>query len=192
MELLELMKHRRSIRKYEDRQISQEDLDKILEAGLFAPNASGAQRCKIVAIQNADLIEKLGRLNASCLNRAFLKGAHVSDDQPSIVDDPNIKSGFYGAPTICVMFGLKDFVYSVPDAFCCAENIVLEAADLGISSCIIARAEETFENEFGQQLMKEWNIPENQTARCVVLLGYCRGDYPKEKPRKPARCLVVK
>ncbi|MFR1215244.1 MAG: nitroreductase family protein [Acutalibacteraceae bacterium] len=53
-----------------------------------------------------------------------------------------MKSGFYGAPTVCVIFGQKNF-YSVPDAFCCAENMVLAATELGVSSCIIARGEET-------------------------------------------------
>ena len=50
MELLELMKHRRSIRKYEDRQIDRADLEKVMEAGLYAPNAGGGQRSIIVAI----------------------------------------------------------------------------------------------------------------------------------------------
>ena len=44
MELLELMKHRRSIRKYEDRQIEKADLEKVIQAGLSAPNAGGGQR----------------------------------------------------------------------------------------------------------------------------------------------------
>ena len=50
MELLELIKKRRSIRKYQDKQIAEEDLNKILEAGAYAPNAGGGQRRMIVAI----------------------------------------------------------------------------------------------------------------------------------------------
>lgn len=48
-------------------------------------------------------------------------------------------ASFYGAPAVCVVFGPKNFLYSVPDAFCCAENMVLMAADLGLASCIVAR-----------------------------------------------------
>lgn len=44
MELLELMKGRRSIRRYQDRQISKADLETILQAGTYAPNAGGGQR----------------------------------------------------------------------------------------------------------------------------------------------------
>ena len=92
MELLELMKHRRSIRKYEDRQIDRADLEKVMEAGLYAPNAGGGQRSMIVAIHNPELVEKLGRLNVACMDRSRLIGSHVSAEQPSIIDDPSIKS----------------------------------------------------------------------------------------------------
>ena len=191
MELMELIKYRRSIRKYEDRQIEKADLEKVIEAGLFAPNAGGGQRCLMVAVHNKDTVEKIGRLNVACMDRSHLAGKFVSAEQPSIIDDPTIKSGFYGAPTVCVLFGPKNFLYSIPDAFCCAENMVLEATELGLASCIIARGEETFANPEGEAYLKEWNIPENYIARCFVLLGYCKGDYPVEKPRKPDRSLIV-
>ena len=191
MELLELMKYRRSIRKYEDRQIEKADLEKVIEAGLFAPNAGGGQRCLMVAVHNKDTVEKIGRLNVACMDRSHLAGKFVSAEQPSIIDDPTIKSGFYGAPTVCVLFGPKNFLYSVPDAFCCAENMVLEATELGLASCIIARAEETFANPEGQAYLREWNIPGNYEARCFVLLGYCNGTYPAEKPRKARRSMII-
>lgn len=102
-----------------------------------------------------------------------------------------MKSGFYGAPAVCVVFAQKNFLYSISDAFCCAENMVLMAAELGISSCIVARAEETFENEIGAALLREWGVPENYIVRCFVLLGYVDGDYPQGKPRKASRRKIV-
>lgn len=68
----------------------------------------------------------------------------------SAIDDPSIRNGFYGAPAVCVVFAQEDFLYSVPDAFCCAENMALAACELGISSCIVARAEETFDHPEGE------------------------------------------
>lgn len=191
MEILELMKHRRSIRKYEEKQVERDTLEAIIEAGLYAPNAGGGQRSKIVGIRNAELAEKIGKLNIARFDRSRLAGSYVSKDQPSIIDDPSMKSGFYGAPAVCVIFGQKDFLYSIPDAFCCAENMVLAAAALGVSSCIVARGEETFDNEIGAALLKEWDIPENYVARCFVLLGYCKGEYPAAKPRKANRSKMV-
>lgn len=191
MELLQLMQQRRSIRKYQDKQIPKEMLDKIIEAGLYAPNAGGGQRTIICAVRNKALSEEIGRLNLSRFDRKKLVGTYVSKEQPSTIDDPTIKSGFYGAPTVCVIFGQKNFLYSIPDSFCCAENMVLEAADLGISSCIVARGEETFDNEIGADILKEWEIPENYIARCFVLLGYCNGEYPQAKPRRSGRVKFI-
>lgn len=191
MELLELMKNRRSIRKYQEKQISREELETIIEAGTYAPNAGGGQRRFIVGIRNAELAEKIGRLNVARFDRSKLSGSFVSADQPSIIDDPTMKSWFYGAPAVCVVFAMKNFLYSIPDAFCCAENMVLMAAELGISSCIVARGEETFDNEIGAALLREWNIPENYIARCFVTLGYCDGPYPEAKPRKPHRAKII-
>lgn len=189
--LLTIIKERRSIRRYQNRQIPKYDLEKIIEAGLYAPNAGGGQRSKIVAIHNKDLVEQLGKMNIANFNRSNLIGSYVNAEQPSIIDDPTITSGFYGAPTVCAIFTPKKFLYGIPDAFCCAQNMVLEAYELGISSCIIARAEETFDNPLGEQLLKDWNISKDMVARCFVLLGYCDGDYPLPKERKENRSLII-
>ena len=191
MELFELMKYRRSIRKYQDKQISKLYLEKILEAGTDAPNAGGGQRSIILGIHNQELAEKIGQLNLARFDRSKLSGSYVSKEQPSVIDDSSIKSGFYGAPTVCVVFAQKNFLYSIPDAFCCAENMVLMATELGISSCIIARGEETFDNEIGAAFLQEWEIPANYIARCFVLLGYCDGEYPQAKPRKENRGKII-
>ena len=191
MELLDAIKTRRSIRKYQDVQIPREALEKIIEAGTYASNAGGGQRSMIVGIRNAELVEKLGRMNMAHFNRDRLLGSFVSKEQPSVIDDPTIKSGFYGAPALCIVFAQKNFMFGIPDAFCCAETMLMEAFDLGISSCIVSRAEETFDNETGAAMLKEWEVPENYIARCFVTLGYCDGEYPASKPRKENRSRII-
>ena len=94
MEFFDLLKIRRSIRKYQNRQIEREDLEKIIEAGLYAPNAGGGQRTIIVAIHNKELCETIGKCNAAKFDRSKLAGSYVSKEQPSLIDDPAIKSGF--------------------------------------------------------------------------------------------------
>ncbi|MDE6244327.1 MAG: nitroreductase family protein [Treponemataceae bacterium] len=191
MELLDIIKKRRSIRKYTDEQIPRADLETIIEAGLCAPNAGGRQGTVIVGIHDKDLAETVGKLNLARFDRSRLEGNYVSKEQPSIIDNPNIKSGFYGAPSVCVVFAPKHFLYSIPDAFCAAENMVLQATELGISSCIIARGEETFDNDCGERLLKAWGVPENYIARCFVILGYLDGEPPHAKPIDPNRSKII-
>ena len=191
MELLEQIKNRRSIRKYQSVQIPRLDLEKRIEAGTDASNAGGGQRSMIVGIRNAKLVEQIGKMNMAHFDRSKLIGSHVSKEQPSVIDDPTIKSGFYGAPALCIVFAQKNFMFGIPDAFCCAETMLMEAYDLGISSCIVSRAEETFDNETGAEMLKEWGVPENYIARCFVTLGYCDGEYPQAKPRKENRSKII-
>ncbi len=191
MELLDLIKNRRSIRKYQSRQIPREAVEKIVEAGLYAPNAGGRQGTMIVAVRDGALTEKLGRMNLAKFDRSRLLGTYVSKEQPSTIDDPTIRSGFYGAPTVCAVFAPQNFLFSIPDAFCAAENMVLEAAALGIASCIVSRGEETFAGEEGQKYLSAWHVLEGYVARCFVILGYCDGSYPAPKPRRAGRCLIV-
>lgn len=191
MDIFDLIRSRRSIRKYQERQIPRELVKKVLEAGSYAPNAGGGQRSVLVAIHDRELTERLGRLNAASMDRRKLLSGYVSADQPSIIDDPSIKSGFYGAPTVCVVFTPVNFLYGIPDAFCCAENMVLSASELGLASCIVARGEDTFDTLLGRELMKKWGIPEGWTARCFVTLGYCKGDYPSPKERRAGRIKMI-
>lgn len=189
--LIDIIKKRHSIRKYTDKQISRSDLEIILEAGNYAPNAGGGQRSIIVAVHNSELAEKLGIMNVSAFDRSQLIGNYVSKEQPSVIDDPKIKNGFYGAPTVICIFGQNNFLYREADAFCIAENIVLQAAELDIFSCIVSRGAETFANEAGKQLLKEWDIPENYGCVCFVVLGYIDGEIPHTKPRRKNRIKIV-
>ena len=188
---MNLIKARHSIRKYTNKQISIEDLEKILEAGNFAPNAGGGQRSMLVALHNKDLATYVGKLNIASFDRTQLLGNYVSKEQPSIIDDPTIKNGFYDAPTVVCVFCQDNFLFKTADAFCMMENMILQATELGIASCIISRGEETFDSEAGKKLMKEWEVPEGYSCQGFVILGYIDGEQPQSKPRKTNRVKII-
>ena len=78
IELLDIIRTRHSIRKYQARQITREDMDKVIEAGLRAPNAGGRQGSIIVGVHNAKLTEQLGKLNIAQFDSSAQIGrAHV-------------------------------------------------------------------------------------------------------------------
>lgn len=72
-----------------------------------------------------------------------------------------------------------NFPFRTADAFCMMENMVLQATELGIASCIISRGAETFCSEEGQRLLKEWEIPANYSCQGFVILGYIEGEQPQ-------------
>jgi len=193
MELLEMMKHRRSIRKYLDQNVEREKLEKIAQAGIFAPSPGGRQGTKIIMLEDSALIEKIGIVNANCENRNW-GGDGVSAEQPSIIDDLSIKSGFYGCPAlgiVCVPKRMATKVNGIGSAFVSAENMVMEAYELGVSSCIVGRAEATFSDPEMAELLAQWALDEEYTPMVFVCLGYINGVYPKVKARKEDRILWV-
>ena len=65
--LMDIIKARHSIRKYTDEQISREDMEKVMEAGNFAPNAGGGQRSILIGIHNKEMTTEIGIMNLSKL-----------------------------------------------------------------------------------------------------------------------------
>ena len=191
MQLKDIIKSRHSIRKYTDEQIKSEDLQVILEAGNYAPNAGGGQRSMLVAIHNKELTTHIGKMNIAKFDRTNLAGNFVSKEQPSTIDDTTIKNGFYDAPTVVCVFAQKDLLFKTADAFCCAENMILQATELDIASCIISRGKETFDSDEGRRFMKKWNIPDNYECQCFVILGYLKGEAPHSKPRRAGRIKII-
>ena len=192
MELMDIIRRRRSIRKYLDRKIEREKLDQIVEAGLYAPNPGGRQGTKILLLDDAAMIEKIGVVNANCENRNWDAG--VSMEQPSIIDDKSIKSGFYGCQAlamVCIQWARKDQVNQIGSAFVCAQNMVLEAYDLGVSSVIVGRAEATFAHPEMQALLDKWGLDPDYMPIVFVCLGYINGEYPKIKARNEGRSIYI-
>lgn len=192
MEVLELIKQRRSIRKYQDKPIEKEKLEKIVEAGLYAPNPGGRQDTKIIVLNNSELIERIGIVNANCENRNWGRG--VNTEQPSIIDDLSIKSGFYGCTSlamVCIQKSQIDKVNPIGGAFAVAENMVLEAYDIGVSSCIVGRAVATFSQPEMTSLLDNWGLDDHYIPVVFVCLGYINGDYPNSKARKENRVTFI-
>ncbi len=192
-EVIRNLLERRTIRHYKDEQIREDELQLILQAGLYASTAGGRQLPVMLVCQDKETNEKLGRINRTAFGRANSDGIHfVSQAQKSIADDDSIKSGFYGAPTVVTLFAPSDWLYGVNDCTSVAVNMTLAAWSLGIGSCYVSRAEETFASEPGRKLMQEAGIDERYTARVCLCLGYPEGDTGTARPRKDGRIKFVR
>jgi nitroreductase len=150
-QVIECILERRSIRKYRPEQIPQADLETIVSAGLHAPNAGGRQSAVMVLCRNRDINEALGAINCGVQQgRPSAATVNVSQEQPSILDDPAISSAFYGAPTVVTLFAPEGFVNGIGDCCTMAENMMLAAHSLGFGSCLVARAGQAFDSEYGR------------------------------------------
>ena len=163
---------RRSCRKYESKQIKDEELNAILKAGEYAPSGMGLQSPKMVVLQNKETIKKISKLNAIIMEKDI---------------DP-----FYSAPTVIVVLADKTKMTYIEDGSLVLGNLMNAAHSLGIGSCWIHRAKEEFATEEGKELLKEWNIPDNYVGIGHCILGYPCGKLQEPKPRKEDYYRIIK
>ena len=163
-ETLENITTRRSIRQFNDTPVPKELIEKICEAGTYAPTGMGKQSPIIVAVTNPTVRNKLSKLNAAIMNGT---------------NDP-----FYGAPVVLVVLADKERGTYLYDGSLVMGNMMLAAHDLGLGSCWIHRAKEVFESEEGKALLKEWGIEGDYEGIGNCIIGYPDGKEPVAKPRK--------
>ena len=190
--VMEAILHRRSIRRFDPRQIEEEKLQQILEAGLYAPSAGGRQGVLFVVCQDREVNEKLGKIKrANSRPKMATATSWVSKEQPSIADDPKLTNAFYDAPTVITLFGPKNFLFAVDDCAVAAENMMLAADALGIGSCYLGQGWPAFADPYGQEILRTWGIRGDYYAVMQLLLGYPKdGDpHPKARARKEGRVL---
>ena len=193
-DVMETILHRRSIRRFEPKQIEETALQQILQAGLYAPSAGGRQGVIFAVCQDKEVNGRLGKIKrANSHFRMSTATSYVSHEQPSIVDDAKLTNAFYDAPTVITLFAPKNFLFSAEDCAAAAENMMLAADALGIGSCYIGQGWTAFADPYGQEILRQWNIPTDHYAVMQLLLGYPReGDtHPTPKPRKDGRIIRI-
>lgn len=191
-EVMKNILHRRSIRRFDAKQIEETALEQILQAGLYAPSAGGRQGVIFAVCQDKIVNERLGKIKRANSNPSMATAtSYVSREQPSIADDPKLTNAFYDAPTVITMFAPKNFLFATEDCAVAAENMMLAADSLGIGSCYIGQGWTAFADPYGQEVLHEWDIRSDYYAVMQLLLGYPReGDsHPSLKPRKNDRVL---
>ena len=161
---------RRSVRKYTDRQVEDEKLDKVLTAGLYAPTGMNNQAPILVAVRDKETRDKLSRMNAAVMGAS---------------GDP-----FYGAPCVIVVLSDPERMTWVEDGSLVLGNLMNAAHSLGLGSCWIHRAKECFDTPEGKALLRAWGVPENYRGVGNCILGYA-AEEPEAKPRKPGRIIKI-
>lgn len=164
-EIIKNIKTRRSIKKYKSDVVPQEMIDIVAEAGTYAPSGMNKQSAIILEITNKEVRDKLSKLNA--------KVAGMKEDF-----DP-----FYNAPVLLVVLADKSIPTYIYDGSLVMENMMLAAHSLGLGSCWIHRAKETFETEEGKEILRSLGIEGNYEGIANLILGYADTEAV-ERPRK--------
>ena len=163
---------RRSIRAYTDRQVSDELLETVLNAGIYAPSGMNTQGVRLVAVRDRQTRDLLSKLNAAVMG---------TDRDP-----------FYGAPCVVVVLADPE-IYGgwVEDGALALGNMMNAAHALGLGSCWIHRARQVFDSPEGKELLQKWGLPGHLRGVGNCILGFPACDHPNPAPRKDGRILFI-
>jgi len=172
--MLGLIQTRQSDRKYSDKPVEQEKLDRIIEAGRMAPSACNAQPWKFIVVTHPQLREQV----ASAASAKLLGMNSFVGQAPVIIvvvrEKPNFSSKIGGT--------IKNKDYSLIDIGIASENICLQARAEGLGSCMIGWFDE-------KMLRKILAIPQSKRVELLITIGHSLSE-PREKRRKPADVTV--
>ncbi len=150
MKFEDVIRKRESVRKFSDKKVEDEKLNKILEAGRIAPTAKNSQPFKIYVIESEDGLKKIDTASP-CR---------------------------YGASTVLIICGDREKGYKkdeypmyVMDASIVTTHMMLEATNLGVDNIWI----EMFDTKI---LKKAFDIPDNLIPVCMLPLGYKEESCP--------------
>ncbi|MBE5807840.1 MAG: nitroreductase family protein [Clostridiales bacterium] len=168
-EILNAIKSRRSIRTFKPDMPFREDIQKVIESGLYAPSGRGGQAAIIVAVTDKAMRDRIAEDNRQ-----------IGGWQEGF--DP-----FYGAPVILIVLRDKNWPTSIYDGSLVLGNMMLAAHALGLGGIWIHRAKEEFERDDYKALLKDLGVEGDYEGVGHCALGFIDGEPPKAADRKPGR-----
>lgn len=192
--VLSCIETRRSVRSYEEQQITNEMRDAILKAAVYAPSGSNNQSWLFTAIQNKAILVELNEQ----VRIGFSKLEVTQNDYPAKIrakqnaqrDSYNF---YYHAPTLIVASNVPNYANAMADCSAALQNMFLAAHELGLGTCWINQL--TWLSQMSnvrQFLAEQCHIPIEHVICGACAVGYTKGVYPKPAPRKEHTIQIIK
>ena len=171
--MFELIKSRRSTRKYKSEDVSDEQLKQIVEAGRFAPSGGNCQSTHFIVVKNKEILTELANLT----QQEFAKMEVIPGLYKSIVNSINAsKKGnyvfHYNAPVLIITANQKDYGNNIADCACALENMMLMANALDLGSCWINQLKWLNENPVILEYMKSLGMDKDERVYGALAVGY--------------------
>lgn len=169
MSFLNLVMKRRSIRKYADTKVDRALIEKCIEAARLSPSACNAQPWKFIVVDNPEIKEKVAHESYGMFD-SFNKFTHQAPVMVVIVSEKANLTSQMGTL-------IKKIKYPFIDIGIAAEHFCLQAAELGLGTCMIGW--------FNEKPLKEiLSIPKDKKVVLMIALGYSAVEKEIQKKRK--------
>ena len=174
---------RRSTRKYLDKEVSQELLEKIIKTGRYAPSGGNSQSNHFLVIQNKQIIDHLVKMVERALSQMEITENMYRSLQNSI--NLSKKGGYvfcYNAPVLIIVANKKDYGNNQADCALALENMMLEANELDLGSCYINQLKWLNEDQKILSYLQSLGMNEDERVYGSLIVG-----YPDTNDGKPLR-----
>jgi len=180
-DVIEVIKTRRCIREYLDKEISDNDIKFLINCAGYAPSGLNMQPWGFLVIKNRDMILQLSETSKKSMIPLLedMKNTSKAAEEYLSFLKMNGSDMFYGAPVLIIILGNKNAPTAVYDCAMAAQTMMLAAQSIDIGSCWIGGAQHSMMDE---KLLKELGAPEGYIAIAPLIFG-----YPKGKPKAPER-----
>lgn len=154
---LKMLQKRRSIRKYQDKEVSGEQIQALLQAALLSPSSRGQRPWQFVLIDQEEILEELAEAKAG--GSSFLAGAEIA---VAVAADPEVSDVW------------------VEDCSIAATHIQMMAEDLGLGSCWIQiRRRQRQDGMDSENYVRDvLDLPDKLRVLAIVALGYPDEEKP--------------
>ena len=167
MAIMDIIKERKSVRKYLDKPIDREKIELCIEAARLAPSADNMQPWRFIVLDDRELIQEMGQsvCTGICRRTRFIGNAAAII---VILADLNFAVHRLGA----AIFGTQHYLLDIGIA---GEHIVLQAQELGIGTCWI----NLFNASAAQKVLK---IPKKYRIVSLIAMGYPDEGATRNRP----------
>lgn len=164
-EVIKAIKNRRSTRSYKNTQISEVELQLILDAAIQAPSANNSQPWHFTVIQNKELINHISDKSKEVMLQ--------SDNERIVNMGKSPINIFYNAPTLIIVSGKEDVNSSLVDSSAAIENMLIAGESIGLGSVWVGFTKFFFTLE---DEVKKLKLPNGYKPFYAVSIGYKAND----------------
>jgi nitroreductase len=182
---------RRAVRKYDDKPVSHQDIQLVLDAAIYAPSAVNCQPWVFVVIQEREVVARYAKegrqllLNEPPVVEVVESGLPDMDRLRQMASGPDFEL-FHGAPALVVIYATS--ADGVPDCFLAAQNLMLAAWTLGLGTCPIGLARPLFNRA---EVKEELGVSPEWPCALPIAVGWPDGETPPTS-RRPAQIIAWK
>lgn len=168
MDVLEVIKGRRSIRAFKKQDVSKETIEKLIETATWAPSAGNIQPWEFIIVRNPEVKRRLAE---AALSQAFIEEAPVVI---VVCANENRSSQGYG------MRGKT--LYCIQDTAAATQNILLTAHSFGLGTCWVG----AFREEEAKEVLK---TPQGIRPVAIIPIGY-PAETPTPRSKRPIKDII--